>query len=128
MPGCATCCALWGLKSASGTWVGIRPSNRPSTNLSGNSPRYRRRPLHRTHYHDGPLRGALADWKVMKDAMTAGRSSPLGATIADGGVNFSLYSRTASAVELLLFDREDDAQPARVVPIDTATSHTYHYW
>ena len=42
---------------------------------------------------------------------TIGRSSPLGATVVDGGVNFSLFSRTATGVELLLFDREDDAQP-----------------
>ena len=32
-----------------------------------------------------------------------GRSWPLGATVYDGGVNFSVYSRNASAVELLLF-------------------------
>src|SRR5947209_2706395 len=57
-----------------------------------------------------------------------GRSSPLGATVADGGVNFSLFSRTATGVELLFFDREDDAHPSRVVPIDPATNRTYHYW
>lgn len=56
------------------------------------------------------------------------RSSPLGATIVDGGVNFSLYSRTATSVELLLFDHEGDAAPARVVTIDPTTGHTYHYW
>jgi glycogen operon protein len=28
----------------------------------------------------------------------------------------------------LLFDREDDAQPARVIPIDPKTNRTYHYW
>lgn len=59
---------------------------------------------------------------------TAGRSAPLGATVAQGGVNFSVYSRNATGVELLLFDREDDARPARVIPIDAATNRTYHYW
>ena len=39
-----------------------------------------------------------------------GRSAPLGATVVDGGVNFSLFSRDATGVELLLFDREDDAE------------------
>src|SRR4051794_29230108 len=58
----------------------------------------------------------------------AGRSSPLGATIVDGGVNFSLFSRSAAGVELVLFDREDDATPSRVVPIDPGTNRTYHYW
>jgi glycogen operon protein len=57
-----------------------------------------------------------------------GRSSPLGASVCSGGVNFSLYSRCAARVELLLFDREDDAAPSRVVPIDPTTNRTYHYW
>jgi glycogen operon protein len=57
-----------------------------------------------------------------------GRCDPLGATAVDGGVNFSLFSRTATRVELLLFDREDDATPSRVIPINPATNRTYHYW
>src|SRR5262245_7818846 len=65
---------------------------------------------------------------TMAQTKHVGRSSPLGATVADGGVNFSLFSRTATGVELLFFDREDDATPSRVVPIDPATSRTYHYW
>jgi pullulanase/glycogen debranching enzyme len=40
----------------------------------------------------------------------------------------SLFSRKASRVEVLLFDREDDASPARVISIDPATNRTYHYW
>jgi glycogen operon protein len=57
-----------------------------------------------------------------------GNSAPLGATVVGGGVNFSLFSRGAAGVELLLFDREDDAAPSRVVPIDAETNRTYHYW
>jgi glycogen operon protein len=57
-----------------------------------------------------------------------GRSSPLGATVAHGGVNFSLFSRTATGVELLLFDREDDVTPSRVVSLDPVANHSYHYW
>jgi glycogen operon protein len=64
----------------------------------------------------------------MSSVASAGRSSPLGATVVDGGVNFSVFSRSASGVELLLFDREDDARPARVIQIDPVTSSTYHYW
>jgi isoamylase len=63
-----------------------------------------------------------------KDVESTGRSSPLGATVLPGGVNFSVFSRHASGVELLLFDREDDAQPARVIMIDPAANRTYHYW
>jgi glycogen operon protein len=42
-----------------------------------------------------------------------------------GGVNFSVFSRNASAVELLFFDRDDDSGPARVIPI---LDRDYHYW
>jgi glycogen operon protein len=49
--------------------------------------------------------------KTLEAGMTEfiGRSSPLDATVVDGGANFSLFSRTASGVELLFFDREEDA-------------------
>src|SRR5271157_4601901 len=59
---------------------------------------------------------------------TAGRRSPLGATVCHGGTNFSVFSRSASGVELLLFDREDDARPATVIRINPSTNRTYHYW
>ena len=59
---------------------------------------------------------------------SAGSSSPLGATLLPGGANFSIYSRSASGVELLLFDREDDGQPSRVIPLDPVRNRTYHYW
>ena len=52
---------------------------------------------------------------------------PLGATIAAGGVNFSVFSRQASRVELLLFD-DAAAAPTRVINLDRRTQRTYHYW
>ena len=61
-------------------------------------------------------------------AISGGRSAPLGATPAANGVNFSVYSRDASSIELLLFDREDDAQPSRVISFDSYINRTYHYW
>jgi glycogen operon protein len=64
----------------------------------------------------------------MPHTINPGRSSPLGATIVNGGVNFSVFSRHAAAVELLLFDQEDDAEPSRVIQLDPATSRSYHYW
>ena len=59
---------------------------------------------------------------------STGHSAPLGATVVAAGANFSLFSRSATGVELLFFDREDDARPARVMRLDPATNHTYHYW
>jgi isoamylase len=64
----------------------------------------------------------------MSNVSNMGRSSPLGARFVDGGVNFSLFSRTATSVELLLFDQENDGKPARVIRIDPATNRSYHYW
>jgi glycogen operon protein len=64
----------------------------------------------------------------MSPIVTPGRSSPLGATIVNGGVNFSVFSRNAGGIELLLFDREDNAQPSRVIPLDPAANRSYHYW
>jgi isoamylase len=63
-----------------------------------------------------------------RGAPSRGRSAPIGATVVPGGVNFSVYSRNASGVELLLFDREDDAQPSRAIMLDPVTNRTYHYW
>ena len=55
-----------------------------------------------------------------------GSSSPLGAILSGGGVNFSVYSSHATGVELLLFDHVDDADAARVIRIDPADNRTYH--
>ncbi len=55
-------------------------------------------------------------------------ASPLGATVLGDGVNFSVFSRYARAVELLFFDRADDTKPARVISIEPGTNRTYHYW
>ena len=57
-----------------------------------------------------------------------GKSFPLGASVSARGANFSLFSRHATNVELVFFDRKDDIQPSRVVPVDPKTNRTYHYW
>jgi len=64
----------------------------------------------------------------MTQLSNTGQSSPLGATVYPGGVNFSLFSRSASGVQLLFFNREDATRPARVFPLDPALNRTYHYW
>ena len=64
----------------------------------------------------------------MAEQSKQGRSSPLGATVSADGTNFSVYSKHATGVELLLFDCVDDASPTRVISIDRAINRTYHYW
>jgi isoamylase len=57
-----------------------------------------------------------------------GASAPLGATVQAGGVNFSVFSKNANRVELLLFDHVNAGRPAEVIPLDLNRHRTYHYW
>src|SRR3569833_694251 len=57
-----------------------------------------------------------------------GRSFPLGASLVAGGANFSVFSKNATAVQLLLFDSVDDDRPSRVIDLDPRSQRTYHYW
>ncbi|RDI57238.1 hypothetical protein [Microvirga subterranea] len=57
-----------------------------------------------------------------------GRPAPLGASLNDGGVNFSVFSKHAAAIELLLFDDVGQAEPARVVRFDPVVNRSYHDW
>jgi isoamylase len=64
----------------------------------------------------------------MMTSSNAGRHAPLGTDITKDGVNFSIFTRTATGVELLLFDREDTAKPSRIITLDPVVNRTYHYW
>jgi glycogen operon protein len=57
-----------------------------------------------------------------------GRPHPLGATVDKNGVNFSVFSRNASGVELLLFDSHDDLQPLEVLKLDPNDNRTFYFW
>jgi glycogen operon protein len=65
---------------------------------------------------------------VSPRAVGEGSSAPLGASIVPGGVNFSVFSKNAAAIELLLFDDETATAPARIIPLDAQANRTYHYW
>jgi isoamylase len=60
--------------------------------------------------------------------VSVGHGSPLGATVTKDGVNFSLFSRTATSVELLLFDRENESQLSQVIKLDPVSNRSYYYW
>ena len=64
----------------------------------------------------------------MSEGSEKGGSSPLGATPSPDGVNFSVFSRHATGVELLLFDGVDDTKAASVVRLDPSANRTYYYW
>src|SRR5277367_3396284 len=57
-----------------------------------------------------------------------GTSAPLGATLYAGGANFSLYSRHATGLDLLFFDRDDDERPSRIIRFDPVANRTSDYW
>ena len=57
-----------------------------------------------------------------------GQPQPLGATVDDGGVNFSFFSEDATGVELLLFNGHDEAQPVATIPFDPAVNRSFHFW
>ena len=58
----------------------------------------------------------------------AGRSFPLGATVYPQGVNFSVFSRNSTGIELLLFDSIDEPQPARRIALERSRHRTFNYW
>ena len=57
-----------------------------------------------------------------------GQPHPLGATVDKEGVNFSVFSRNATTVELLLFARQDDVQPIQIIKLDPPTNQTFFFW
>jgi glycogen operon protein len=57
----------------------------------------------------------------------AGVPAPLGASVQPAGVNFSVFSKDATSVELLLFDGAS-RPPSRTIALDPLRHRTYHYW
>ena len=64
----------------------------------------------------------------MGGSIDRGDSAPLGASVGDHGVNFSVFSKDAKLIELLLFDDELADRPSRELPLDPRRHRTYHYW
>lgn len=52
----------------------------------------------------------------------------LGATVTSNGVNFCVFSKNCDAMELVFFDRMEDAQPSRVIALDAQFNRTFYYW
>ena len=51
-----------------------------------------------------------------------------GAVLTPDGVNFSIYSKDASSVELCLFNSETDVKPAQIIPLNPAINKTGNVW
>jgi len=61
-------------------------------------------------------------------AISRGEPHPLGVEVSKDGVNFSLFSRSARSVELLLFEHFDDEAPAQAIRLDGRHNRTFSYW
>ena len=57
-----------------------------------------------------------------------GSPLPVGTQRSGKGVNFALFSRHATGVQLELFDHPEDAAPARVIDLDPARNRTGDVW
>ena len=60
--------------------------------------------------------------------LAPGRPLPLGAEPMDGGVNFSLFSRHATAVTLILFETPLNCEGALELPLDPKRNRTGDVW
>ncbi len=57
-----------------------------------------------------------------------GTPYPLGATVGAHGANFSVFSKHATEVELLLFDDPAATEPSRILRLHPKRNRTYYYW
>src|SRR5437588_8036046 len=53
---------------------------------------------------------------------------PPGATPTQSGVNFSVFSGNATAVELLLFPSDAAVEPSEIIELDPYLNKTFHFW
>lgn len=60
--------------------------------------------------------------------LSPGNAAPLGATVTTEGVNFSVYSKHATGLEILFFDDAEAAQPSHVLQLDPKQHRSFHYW
>ena len=57
-----------------------------------------------------------------------GSPHPFGSTVEADGVNFSLYSSSATNVQLLIFSKPDDLEPVKVIDLDGRDNRSFNVW
>lgn len=57
-----------------------------------------------------------------------GDRTPTGASVQEGGVNFCIFSRYATDVELLLYQKPDSSAPFQVIRLDIEENRTFFFW
>lgn len=61
-------------------------------------------------------------------SVTAGHRYPAGATTEKDGTNFSIFSRHATAVQLLLYLKPDSRSPFQVIDLDPVVNRSFFFW
>ena len=61
-------------------------------------------------------------------SVNIGQRYPAGATPEEGGVNFCIFSRHATAVQLVLYDKPDSSSPFQIIDLDPAVNRTFFFW
>lgn len=73
--------------------------------------------------------GNITEWtNIGGIEVQPGKAHPFGAIIGGRGVQFSLFSRHAASVSLLLFDNERDSVPAHEIKLDPRLYRTGDCW
>ena len=62
----------------------------------------------------------------MKKRVREGSPYPQGATPAEGGVNFALFSKYAEGVDLLFFKHPLDSTPTEIIQVKNRTNFVWH--
>ena len=57
-----------------------------------------------------------------------GEPFPAGASVTPTGVNFTVFSRNATALSLILYERVGDAVPLQVIDLDPVHNRTFFFW
>ncbi|MFH1966055.1 MAG: glycogen debranching protein GlgX [Acidobacteriota bacterium] len=65
---------------------------------------------------------------MSKSATSAGECRNLGVTVTPEGVNFCVFSKNATRVDLLLFSDPDSAGPSREISLSPVENRTFYYW
>ena len=69
------------------------------------------------------------EYNALNDQADAiGKSYPLGSSLNGDGVNFSIFCKNGTKIDLLFFEHEDDLYPSRQIALNTTYNRTYHYW
>ncbi len=81
-------------------------------------------------FHSGSTASSIESSMMMQRhaALRFTHPLPYGAIVHDGGVQFVVFSRTATAMRVLLYDKVDDPEPAEIIDFDPDLNRWGDVW